>query len=56
MKRYTAQKSNFDTKKVNYLIKLQSAIKWDYNTFENNVTKYIYKLSVISAVITATIL
>ena len=27
-------KNNFDSRKLNHLIKLQSAIRWDYSTFE----------------------
>ena len=30
-------RNNFVTKKLNHLIKLQSAIKWDYNTFEKRL-------------------
>ena len=47
--------NNFDTKKLNHLIKLQSAIQWYYNTFEKKVKKYIYKLHLISAITTAII-
>ena len=30
-------KNNFDSRKLNHLIKLQSAIRWDYSTFEKRL-------------------
>ena len=47
--------NNFDTKQFKLLIKLYSEIKWDYSTYEKRITKYIYKLNVISAFITVMI-